>query len=233
MCKKAYLLRSYDHATLERRKIDETLTVRSPALVIFGTTVLESFHNCVSAETLTDGLGQRFGYLIARQDPRRHYKDYPVIDTAAIRSAIAPFASSVNGVEAGKVYTLSGAALDFYKAYYRQNADDSLSESYYRRVLWRSIKLAVVFHVLLAKHGTEIDAEDMRYAARATDLFLTDALEVLRLTDASDFLRLLDKTEAWAERRKAAGESISARDLVRGVRGISSTRLAKEILEVL
>ncbi len=228
-----YLLRAFDHTTLERRRVDGILKVENPTLVIFGSTVLESFHRCTTAETLVDGLGQRFSYLIAKPDPDRHFSNFPLYNTAAIREAIAPFAQEICSVQQGQKFTLSDAADKFYREYFRETADDTLSEAYFRRILWRMLKLAVIYRVVLGKAGSEVDVEDMRYAARATDLFLCDAAEVLRLTEASDLLRIVEKVEVWAEHRRAAGLSVTARDIVRGVRGITSTRLAKEILEVL
>lgn len=67
---KDYLLRLYDGEEISRITLKNETIIKNPALVILGITVLETFMDNVSAESLADGFGQRFSYIIARKDEK-------------------------------------------------------------------------------------------------------------------------------------------------------------------
>lgn len=79
-----YLMRIYDGASIERNAKAGDVRIDDPALVILGLSVFETFKNCITAESMVDGFGQRFNYLVARSDPNRRAYDYAIYDVSGV-----------------------------------------------------------------------------------------------------------------------------------------------------
>jgi hypothetical protein len=225
-----YTLRLYDHGRIERRKKDSISAIDHPVMVFLGFSVRDTWHQCIDWEAMTDGLGQRYLYLVADPDPARPWREYPIYPVDRIETAIRNAAKRVREVPLQQVYTLSSGAVRAFTTAFRRFADDALGESYFRRVMWRAFQFSAIYHLALRKESEVIDIEDMRYAIRAVQMMLSDALRVIAMVDSSDFLRTLEKAEDWMRRAQALGKPITPRTLMQGVRGIDSRRMADDII---
>lgn len=229
---RGYMLQSYDHSKISRKTLKGEILVERPCLVFLGFSVDETWPQQVTAEMIADGFGQRFCYLLGGRDPARPDSGYPYYDLNAIRDAIRSPAQAVLKIPIHHRYTYSAAARELYASTYQRQASDQLAESYYRRIMWRAHQFAAIYHLALHQSGSVISVAAMRYALRAVEMHCTDAWRVLRLCDTGGFLQLVERAESWARRRRAEGKPITARDLMRDVRGIANVRIAREVMYV-
>lgn len=228
-----YLLRTYDHDRIERRKVkSEPLIIDHPVMAILGLSVAKTWPRCVTAEMMADGFGQRFSYLLAEPDPTRHFRDYPYAAEDKIRAALRAPAERLMRVPVHSRYTFSDAAVALYERDHHTNAGDEWEEGYFRRIQWRAHQYAAIYHLLLGHTGSVIGVDAMRYATKAIAMHRVAALGVLRLCDKGDYLKIVEKTEAWMRRRKLQGKSTTVRDLVAGVREVKNARMAHDLLKI-
>ena len=234
-----YLLKTHDNQRLNRNTAQKTITIEDPALVILGTTVLETFLDNISVESMLDGFMQRFQFMIAERDNKRLMRDYAFYRTAEPQnmSPILAAWSAIEDLHLHHVYELSGAAEAAYEAAFASMFDthvssirDALPESFFRRVLWRALKYALVYHVMLGKVSSFIDPEDIGWAMRISRLHLVDAQRLLRNYQFSELEKLVQKAEALRDR---LNRMPTRRELIAGVRGISNANMAHFILDIL
>ena len=229
---KDYLLRLYDNGTIERRTKKDTVTAENPALTILGMTVLETFKDFVSAESMLDGFAQRFAYVVAKADPTRPWRDYPLWsvdnqtwgeDWAKIEAAVQP----VYTVDRETMQAAFGAA--FQSCYNQQ-----IPESFFRRLIWRATKYAVVYHVIRGDAGAELTAEDFGWAARAIQHHVNDMAWLIGDHNLSSLERVIQAAERLDRHYlDTKGRHVTARELVAGVRAISSAGMARQILDMI
>lgn len=233
---KDYLLRIFDGKMVERNTKKYRIQVDDPALCILGLTVLESFKDNVSAESMLDGFAQRFSYVIARRDPERTASDFPIYDLRPwqdrIRADWDKIVASIHhteyvvGVDGEEAFKESFALL------LPPNA--KVPTSFFRRIMFRGVRYALLFHVLLGKQGQEVDAVDMGWAGRVCALHVKDAAWLVGEHGLPDLERLCARAEELRDRiLRDEGRAVTARDVVRTLHGIRSTAEARAILQMI
>ena len=233
---KGYLLQLYDGHRIERSTMKSRTIVDDPALSILGMSVLQTFIDELPEGSLVDGFAQRFQYVIAKKDPSRTMKDFPVYNLSdwhdQIRNEWDRVVASIQhdkyhvGTEGERAYR--NAFVNLIPAF------ETVDESFFRRIMWRGVRYALLYHILLKKPGNEIDAEDMGWAARITSMHLQDASTLLTEYDLPELGRIVDAAQAVKDRvEKRDKRPVAARDLVRGVHGLKYASEARAILQLL
>lgn len=232
---KDYLLRCYDGSPIVRATKGETIEVQDPALVIFGSTVFSTFRDNITQEMLLDGFAQRFAYIVAERDPNRgHVAIYRMPDKIEAIKQSWDVLGRNNFSPEYRVDEVSEKAFEeaFSVLLGRANSAD-VPLSYFRRILFRAVKYALIYHILLGKPGTLLDKEDFGYAARVCALNLRDLRKLLDQFQLSEFQVLAEKAEAYVRRKQAAGEKTTPSKLVAGVRGVGNANNARALLDYL
>lgn len=229
---KEYLLKAYDNDDLERSTLKGKTVVKHPVLSILGFTPLQPFVEGMTLESLVDGFSQRFGYVLSKPDPNRPWQNYPLwsVDSDSWRSM---WKKMVSGIL--PEYTSSPDAESAFMTCFTdmfQQAD--LDESFYRRVLWRAHKFAMIYHILRGEAANPIiSAEDYGWAARIISMQLSDAAEVLDMCGGSDLKKMLDQGASAVERLKEEGKPINARTIIRSCNSINNATTARFVLDML
>lgn len=227
---KDYLLRLYDNATISRETKKETISVEKPAISILGMTVLDTFGKYVTAESMLDGFAQRFAYVIAKSDPERPWTNYPLwkVDSngwaekwAAIKVNIKDF------------YYAEDVMQPAFSQSFQMLFNEIVPESFYRRLMWKANKYALIYHVLKCDTSDKLTAEDYGWAARLISLHVQDAAYLIGDHNLTALERVLVKAEEIIIKVKATGKTPTARDLVRGVSALKTTAQAEQILKMI
>lgn len=229
---KDYLLRLYDNDSLERSSLKGTVKAENPALSILGLTVHETFSQHVTAEMMLDGFAQRFAYIIAQADPARHFTDYPIwkIDTSAWQRRWQEIEDNIRDV----YYAPEATAGEAFRASFKALYNEGLPESFYRRILWRAHKYALIYHVLTGDPSEELTAVDYGWAARALSLHIDDAAKLIGDHGLGDLERLIQAGERVARRVMLEEKRpVKPRDLIRGISNIKNVTQAESLLRVM
>lgn len=230
-----YLLRVYDGKRVERNTKKESIVVDDPALCILGLTVLQTFKDNVSAESMVDGFAQRFSYIIAKRDLSRPSKDYPIYDLRPYQDRIRSEWTKVCESVRHKRYVVSEDG----EAAFRESfamllpPNDEVPLSFFRRIMFRGLRYALLYHVLLGKENAELDAADLGWAGRICGLHIRDAAWLVGEHGLPDLERLCRKAEEVKARIEAEGRACTPRDITRGVYGIRNTNEARAILTMI
>ena len=230
---KDYLLRVYDNETIVRKTKRDEIVVERPALVILAFNVFETFARSMSIESLTDGFAQRFGYVLAKEDPARKWREYPLWEIPQdlkmtwrerldeIKRKILP------------TYESGEEGIDAFKRTFKNFSGIDIPESFFRRVLWKSHKYALIYHVLRNPSEQMIDEEDYGWASRLIGIELSHASEVLEKSGLSDLAYALEAVEGVVKRLKEKKEPITVRAVVRGTRAVRNVAEARAFLDLL
>lgn len=230
---KDYLLRLYDGEEISRSTLKNETIIENPALVILGITVLETFMQNVSAESLADGFGQRFSYVIARKDPKRTLQDFPLYEISDFKEKIArSWDDCICNINHER-YILTKDSIEGFKTSFSLLCTTDIPDSFFRRIMFRGIRYSLIYHILLGKTSERIDEVDMGWAGRICALHVRDACELLEGHDKSELQNLLNNAEKVIQRLEEKGEAISPRNLVRNMAKIKNTQEAKAILQIL
>lgn len=197
-----YMLRSYDHGALETNTSGSgSVKVDHPVLTILGTSVAETWAQCVDVSMLADGLLARHLFVIAQDSPLsvpRFARD-DMVDTmrAAVSSSLR---ERLNQSE--MLYVIGSEAAEFYKREWtvltKRLHDHGVADippAYLRRVTWSTCKYAVIYHLLLDQPGDTIGVDAMQWAWRMVELHLAYLPQVLELANpgaATKILKVLD-----------------------------------------
>ncbi len=229
-----YLLKIFDNKPISRRLAKDTIVITDPALVIVGINVPETFISSVSAESMLDGFMQRFQFVIGDPDPERTPDMFPIYRVGEEDNLVAIRATwaSLSALELHPEYVVGNHAEAAYTSSFRKlfAANREMPASFFRRVMWRAFKYALVYHFLLGKRGVEIDAEDVGWALRVSEIHLIDARRILNSYNLNELETLICKSERLQAR---LGRRPTKRELISGVRGIKSGNLAVFILDVM
>ncbi len=104
-----------------------------------------------------------------------------------------------------------------------------------RRVLWKAHKYALIYHILIGNGDKEhLTPNDYGWAARALYLHIIDLKNLLEKHGMSELQIKLNKVEDWCKKRieKEEYEKMTYSDLVRGVRGLTNTRDARDLVDL-
>lgn len=233
-----YMLRSYDHGTLEvTTKKDGLVIIEKPLLSIFGATVSSTWPACIDPAMLADGLLARHLFIVAEQRPLSVPR-YPLQNMRdMIDEAAMPLRARLTAEP--KKYVITPQAARSYDGMWRElvgHLGDAIDPAYFRRVTWSAGRYAVIYHILLGKTGEEIGIDAMRWAWRMVQLHMQYAREVLALSDPGVATRL-DKILAWAEGEIVQGidprePSFARRLLMRFKRDLRNVSEAKQIIDM-
>ena len=231
---RGYLLELYDGKTLARRTAKGTIEIENAALVILGTTVRETFLDNVSVESMLDGFTQRFGFIIGEADPNRTPDRFPIYRVEEPGN-LAPLRAAWGRIAALPLFPLytvgpegeEAFSIAFKEHYHRHN---EVPQSFFRRVMWRVFKYALVYHILLCKTSAEIDAEDVGWAVRVATIHLADAKRLLDGYQMSELETIIVKAERLQDK---LGKRPTKRELISGVRNIRNAAMADFVLDLM
>jgi len=237
---KDVLLRVYDGKRIERKTKKDEVVVDDPALTILGLTVYSTFTRIISSDSLLDGFAQRFSYVIAKADPERPAIKYPIYDLRPYRAGIkAEWDAVIQRLpENGTVYKISESGVDAFRVGFEtlMPPQEQVPLSFFRRIMFRGVRYALLYHVFLHKTSTEIDDQDMAWAGRLAALHIKDAAELISETGGgigSKLYQLVRKAETLRDKLAAEGKPLKPRDLVANIREIETAGQARGILSML
>ena len=133
------------------------------------------------------------------------------------------------------LYRVSSHALTVFESRYLDlfSADET-DASFFRRVMWRAPRYALLYHVLLRKRDAIIDSEDMEWGLRVAEVHLHDFRKVMDLFDMNQLATVIDNAEKVRKRiRLEEGREIAPWDLIAKVRNINNAGTARFVLDVL
>ncbi len=234
---RGYLLQLHDNTPIARRtKQGGDAVIDDPALVIFGTTVDETFRDCISVEAMLDGFMQRFQIVYGDRDPGRTPDMFPLYRVATDEN-LDPLRKAWSRIDPAAWLPEYIVKDDGEQAFERLFRDlfarfDHIPPSFFRRVMWRAFKYALVYHLILGKAAEpEIDAEDLQWAARVSAVHLGDARRLLDGYNVSKLEQLIQRAETVRDRiKKEQGRPLTTRDVIRLVRGVENANVAAFIL---
>ncbi|MBF0515209.1 MAG: hypothetical protein HQK81_14270, partial [Desulfovibrionaceae bacterium] len=226
-----YLLRLHDNADISRETKKETITIESPALTILGLTVIDTFHRFVTIESMLDGTMQRFGVVVAHDDPTRHFLDYPLWDVKT--SGWEESWKEIVEATQPKYFADPDMMQKIFGASYQALYNEAIPESFYRRILWKAIKYALIYHVIRADSSPQLNSEDFGWAARVVSMHIDDSAWLIGDHSLSGLERILARAdEINARCIETKGRPATARDLIAGIKNITSAQQANQILSM-
>jgi hypothetical protein len=183
---KDYLLRTYDGATINYETKHSKISVEDPALTIFGSTVYESLKDNLDKESLVDGFAQRFAFIVADREPDRKLRG-----VYKVKRKLTSFAAKWAEIEKSQLHfryyvsPVSEAAFEeSFQILVGRSGSIKVPISFVRRINFRAVKYALIYHVLLGKGTDFLDEEDFSYAAKLCALNLRDTRRVLDLYES-------------------------------------------------
>lgn len=232
---KDYLLRVYDGTKIERTtRKDGSTTIHEPALALLGFTVTETFRSLVPPESLIDGFAQRFQYIVAEPDPKRPMEDFPIYDFSAAAPDIAAAWARLLATPIHDVYQLGPDATEAFKRAFRcaRNDNRELAGSFFRRSMFNAIRYALLYHVILGKTSSCLDAEDIEWAVKVVTLHMQDARKLLGEFGLGELERQVQRVEAILAECGARGEPVQARTIVRRISAVKTASYAEMLLKL-
>jgi hypothetical protein len=228
---KEYLLKTYDGNPIQRKTKLETIEIEKPVLSIFGVNTLDSYLAKVSEESFTDGFAQRFAYILAEPDEARPFQKYTWYDETAIQTELVQAFQQIATTTIHKTYVLSPQAFEAYEQAFQSLLKYEVSESFYRRLMFRSFKYMQIFHVIHGDNSDIITRQDVGWAMRMIELHLLDLKKLLEKYNYSDLAKLIKKVEAKQADFAQKGKSFGTREVIQYCRTVRSTTEAKAILD--
>ena len=218
---KEYLLRAYGNSKIERSTKMETITIEKPCLGILGLNTPESFFKSISQESLLDGFMQRFACVIAEPDPARNIyqnaEKYAIYDIETMSEIVAEAFAAIQTTPLHPEYIIDVEGEAAFKSAFATLISSEIPLSYFRRVMFRSFKYAVLYHVVLGKKGNFIDAEDIGWGARVSYMHLQDAVKLLNRDQFAEVKKLYGKAEKVKQRFQQLGKKFTSRDLQQNI----------------
>ena len=202
---KEYLLRAYGNQKIERSTVKGgTITIDEPCLGILGLNTPPSFYKSVSPESLLDGFMQRFACVVAEADPERNVKltpeQYALYDAEALQKASKTAFDILLKVPLLDEYKLSVDAEEAYRySFGLLMHTEDIPVSFFRRIMFRGFRYALLYHIILGKTSADIDVEDIGWGARVSALHLND---YKKLFQQDDNLNAVEKVLTNAKRIK-------------------------------
>lgn len=175
--KEAFLM-GYDGHLASTTKKDGRVEIPDIAFTVLACTVLSTFTRTLTDEDMLDGFVQRF-LLIKADEKERNMKNWPYLieekDSAGIREKMTAWREGINRIRG---FYLTREASELWINWYHRHFDVDY-ESYYKRYLWATLKMAAIFHTMGPKIDGNITVEDMGYAIRALDNSLESLYEIM------------------------------------------------------
>ena len=237
---KDVLLRVYDGKRVERVTKKEEIVIEDPALTILGLTVYSTFFQIIDTESLLDGFAQRFSYVVAREDKERPPEQFPIYDLRPYRQGIKDeWERLVESLPKDKtVFDVCDRGLDAFRVGFQtlMPPQDEVPISFFRRIMLRGVRYALLYHILMYRSGTVIDEQDMAWAGRLLGLHVKDAADLIFKTggvSGSKLNALLLKADALKQRFRDEGRELKARDLVAYIWEIKTAAEARGLMNLM
>ena len=203
------LLKFYDKDAYAKRLKTELIEVKRPYLSIFGTSVVSGIHRQLRPDDWESGLVQRFGFVIARpplspeRDWRRREARWLPVSQERLKKAWARMTRNRAALK-NPEWTVTRAADRAYGDLWESLASEGLGQQFVRRIAFRAITYAAVYHFVCGKKNGLIDAEDLGWAGRLAMFHLADLKVLLGQEAASELDRMLVAGELLRRRKGAA-----------------------------
>lgn len=185
---KKYLLLGYGGKELTRQtKKDGKRVIQNSTMNFLGLNVMAPMINGMHMDSFLDGFCQRFAFVLARRDSRRKTRSFPRYDNGAIETVVKHAWDRLTVHEPLPLYSYTPQAIAFFDAKFAEladsvEADDVVNVSFFRRLMHRTHKLAMIYHCLLGKMDSpDIDHIDVNWAIRMTTQHLHDTSEIILL----------------------------------------------------
>lgn len=219
---KDYFLKTYDNADISRTTGSDKedigpIQVHEPAISVYGSTVDSTISKYITTEMLLDGFAQRFNFIFC--DTRTDKKAFLKHNTYK-NEIVESFKETINGIE-HSVYKLSPKAEKKYEELFFTNLKtfDGINYSFFRRTSFKTIKYALLYHILLQKPSEFIDEEDIIWADRITFTHFCDIRKLLNMYDEQEAFNLIDKAIDLKQRLEGKGKVFSAREITQYIKG--------------
>lgn len=214
---KEYFLKTYDNADISRTTGKESIKAIEPALSIYGSTVDTTFTKYVSQEMLLDGFAQRFNYIFCET---RNDKKPLLGHNKYVEQISLEFKETIENVNHFK-YILSEKAIKEYELLFFKNLEqfEGISYSFFRRTQWKTIKYALLYHILMKKENNIIDEEDIKWADRITFTHFVDLKHLLDMYDEDQAHNIIDKAIESKIKFDSQGKVFTAREITQYLKG--------------
>ena len=103
--------------------------------------------------------------------------------------------------------------------------------SFFRRILWRSMKYSLIYHILLGKETSTIDTQDIAWAARVARMHLADVRWLLDAYGMSELEETIKRAEILKAKYAESGQEFTTRALISNIKTIRNVRDAQTILK--
>lgn len=226
---KDYLLRIYDGEPINRITKKDRIEVPEPVLSILAFNALQPFVEGVDPISMLDGFAQRFGYVIAKDDPKRSMQDFALWDIDSTTWG-AEWQKLIRDIQ--PVYSASDEGIEAFRRSFKELIHEELPASFYRRILWKAHKYAVLYHVLRGEGANPvIGMEDYGWAARVLAMHISDAAEILAQSEFGDLEKLIQQCERAVIKLNSAGIPVTHRSLLQRVKGLKNAATAKFVFD--
>lgn len=218
-----YLLLAYDNRPLSRKKAKkkgetDRVYIDKPAFSFLGMCVGSTFTDSLSLEDVDNGLLARYGLVCAERDPTRNPMNFPWY-SVNLKPYKDKFCRLLDGIKF-KSYICDDNALEGYATAWREMARDDIDMSFYRRILWKAHKYALIYHILTEQGDKEkLTAIDYGWAAKALQIHLLDNIKLLQQHGLSTLQKQYELVNEYCKQQFIAGKPIRASDILRSVRG--------------
>jgi hypothetical protein len=232
---KNYKLLAYDGVKMERNTKAASIVVNDSRMAFFGANVDETFYSILSPESMLDGMAQRYCYCIAERDPNRPFWDYPTYNNEALETVVKDAWARILAVPIHEAYSYAPEALAAYNHEFRTlgkliEGGKQVNVSFYRRLMQRTHKLALLMHVAMGDASPVVSKTAMVYAIRQTRLHIIDTARLIAMKSPKN-TGIHDAVADLAARFAEKGQSITARDIQRSVWAArDSNELAQDLL---
>lgn len=210
---KEYFLKVYDNDTITRTTGKEKIEAVDPAISIYASTVDRTFTKYITDEMLLDGFAQRFNYIFCEERPDKKSFLTHNRGIEKIKDALEETIDSIHHLK----YKISKKAEKKYDELFYLNLEKfkSIPYSFFRRTFWKTMKYALIYHILLKKTSDEIDEEDVSWAERITFTHFLDLNKILNMYDENAAHVIIDKAIDLKNRFKEQGKPFTARDITK------------------
>lgn len=214
---KDYFLKTYDNADISRTTGKDSTVAHEPAISIYGSTVDRTFTKYITEEMLLDGFAQRFNYVFCEERDKkkallRHNQGIEIIKDELNRT--------IGNIEHLKFYLSDRAITEFEKLFHQNyNQFKGISYSFFRRTQFKTLKYALLYHVLLNKSSNMIDEEDIRWADRITFTHFVDLKKMLDMYDENEAHSIIDRAIELKEKFKQQNKPFTPRDITKYLKG--------------
>lgn len=224
------ILRLYSNSTIEYRTKKEEIFIQNPAIVFLGMTVQDSFTATITADDLINGFAQRFGYIIAKHDPKKDIRDYPFYDIDC-KKWVSKWTSLVKSIKFD-TYKANKKAMDAFNTSFRLLYTGELDKSFFRRQMYRTQKYALIYHIITGNGDKqEIGPEAYGWAARVTHMLIADCCDLLNKHGISELETKMRAVERLIAKFAAKQKDVKPRDVVQYIRSVKTAKEAQGLLD--